>query len=67
MIAFIGYWILLSLGCGGALWAAALWREHRETRRAARLHGRSKVQVGRLFRVSQDQVKPEHIRKVGGF
>ena len=44
MIAqLIGYWILLTLGGFGALWGWFLWLEHRETRRAARVHGRSRV------------------------
>ena len=38
-----------------------------QARRAARLCGRSKVQVCRLFQVGQDQANPEHIRQLGGF
>ena len=37
------------------------------SRRDARRCGRSKVQVCRLYGASRNQVKPEHIRKVGGF
>lgn len=61
-------WIgVLGLATGGALvhGAEALWRWFQE-RKAARLVGRSTLQITRL-RGIRGRTAPDHIRNLGGF